>query len=125
MMSPCRLKIKVHIDELTLQLPPYTYFSTLRHRKLAPHHVSLGWLARSSSTPKTSASVMTPRPIHVIERVESGDTAPAAFLRLSTLRCLAQDLLLVMNIVMILLYLYYSLIGLLAMKLRGLVEGVT
>lgn len=67
---------------------------------------------------------MTPRPHHVVERVEFGGSAPAAFLHLSNLRSLAQDLLLVMNVIMLLLYLYYSLIGLLAMKLRGLVEGV-
>lgn len=67
---------------------------------------------------------MTPRPIHAIERVEYGEKAPAAFFHLSTLRDLAQDLMLIMNIIMLLLYFYYSLIGLLAMKLRGLVEGV-
>ena len=67
---------------------------------------------------------MTPRPHHVVERVEFGDAAPATFFHLTNLRSLAQDLLSVMNVIMLLLYLYYSLIGLLAMKLRGLVEGV-
>jgi hypothetical protein len=62
---------------------------------------------------------MVPRPSHAVEQAESGDAVNTAFSHLPKLHLLAQDVLLYMDVFAILLYLNYSLIILVAIKLRG------
>jgi hypothetical protein len=65
---------------------------------------------------------MVPRPSHVVEQAKSGDAVNTAFSHLPRLHLLAHDVLLYMDVFAILPYLNYSLIGLVAIKLRGLAQ---
>lgn len=65
---------------------------------------------------------MATRRYHLAGQVQLGDKATTTFFQPSTLYIPAQNILSFFNGVAILLYCYYSLVGYLSIKLRGLVK---
>jgi hypothetical protein len=65
---------------------------------------------------------MAPRPYHLAGQVRLGDKATITFLHPYTFYLPAQNIIFFLNGVAILLYCYYSLVGYLSIKPRGLVQ---